>query len=189
MSVRRRFNTLRDISTMNESELEFQRWRTEVEAEIERIKGLNETWIERYRAEQEANRDNFKAVIEFANATIRSIILANGAAVISLLTFIGSIVSNFDQNRPGILEAIIWPMHLFAWGTACGICVPAASYLAQSFYMDFPRDDGSPSKLGQTFRIIAILLAAASLAFFVYGVIESGNGFLQIASLPEVKAL
>lgn len=114
-----------------------------------------------------------------ANATLRSLLLINGGAAVALLAFIGSLISaNAVQLAPSI-DLLTAPLMWFAWGVAASVLGMAFAYLtnysiAGHAFALYGQEAASARRWlrsALTFQVLAVLVAIASLACFVLGIL------------------
>ena len=145
--------------------------------------------LERWKADIQFGLEGHRSVVAFATAALKSITLANGAAALALLAFIGHVVASRTVLAERVVDSISWPMTIFSVGVACGILATATSYLAQVFFTEVRRDDGRGSSWGNVFRVVAVLISGAGIGCFIWGIVASGNAFGVISEwkdIPEV---
>ncbi|TXC73560.1 hypothetical protein FSZ31_02095 [Sphingorhabdus soli] len=117
---------------------------------------------------------------EFAQSGLKGLFLANGGAMVSLLTFIGN--TNVSNNPRALFWAFVW----FSTGLALALASYVAGFLAQSFHMNaaFNQskqaesdlagvsqsfDSSSYERKGERAAILGLVLAVVSLVLFVVG--------------------
>lgn len=157
---------------------EFARWRWEQDRQI----------AERYHDRDiEMMQNANDAAINNANAALRALLIINGGAAVTVLAFVGTIISADSDSLMDDLSALTLPIMWFAWGVAltalgmgfayftnyCG----AASVSHRSFMWEHPyTDDTDESRLWRRFaygfQIVAALLAFWSLGCFLTGMYQ-----------------
>jgi hypothetical protein len=133
-------------------------------------------------------------IMKDAWATLRTLVLINGGAAIAILTFVGGIASKPDHNLAqlvGVAKGLRW----FAWGVIAAALASGISYLTNFFYgssgNSMTRDWQHPYLLmtpwakayflsAKALHVVALLLAAASLALFAVGVTIVGHAITHI---------
>ena len=115
-----------------------------------------------------------RAVISFGQNAIRALFLANGAAAIALLTFLGAMVEGDQSELAKALSVSLW---WFGVGVVLSAIVAMASYVVQFLYEG---SVGKPSDLGIRFHVIAIGLAVASVLSFLVGLSTAYNVFRDL---------
>jgi len=113
-----------------------------------------------------ADRDelNLGAAFEFARDTLKSLVFVNGGAVVALLAFYGA-DSGRDFTRMAFAGLLA-----FTLGVVAAVTSSLMAYFAQlNFAWAVPNRERGRSALR-----IAILLAIASLVFFIGGAVASG---------------
>jgi hypothetical protein len=98
------------------------------------------------------------------------VILINGGAAIAILAFLGNVWSKDEAIRAAV-RTIIPVLTCFLFGVAMGVACAGVAYLAQTFFTH------SKNKIGISFQIVAILLAAGALSEFVWGAWHAADIF------------
>jgi hypothetical protein len=135
-------------------------------------------------ANEFANQTN-RAAIESANLTLRTAMIINGGAAISVLAFIGGLASRDKVSLVTITQTaatLVW----FAFGVAVAtlsmglayftnLAVTGASFSQQkTFVFPFIQDTDKSRRYrrwGEIFRWLAVAGAIASLALFICGML------------------
>jgi hypothetical protein len=104
-------------------------------------------------------KDHLRLSTDYGLAGLKSALTANGAAIISLLTFVG--------NRGSVTEpdTLWWAFVWFSLGIALALFAHVAGFLAQSAHMN---GDDAYSR-GERFAWFGLALAVASVVLFVVG--------------------
>lgn len=166
-----------------------------------------ERWIyennrETAHRQHDSNRELFhyvnKASLEGANLALRTLVIINGGAAIAILTFLGGVSAKqtVDFSKIGIVAATIkW----FAFGVALAVVAMAFSYLAsytmagavnsmKATYEHPYLVEGPKSKLWRgwniSFHVIAVLVAIASLIFFLVGMFSASDAVKHLLAKP-----
>ena len=123
-------------------------------------------------------------VVKDAWAAIRNLILINGGAAISILTFVGALAAKANPPQTQ-LSQISGGLERFAFGVAAATIAAFLSYATNYSYLEAakasPRSYVRPyvgsvgktttlRRVGYAFHILAILFAVGSLVCFVWGV-------------------
>lgn len=157
--------------------------------------------LDRYRADLERRRLNqdywivlltndlelLKAAFEFAGIAIKSLLLLNGAAAISTLTFIGNSTKNGDVDR-----TLFLPLVLFAAGALAGAFAAGMAYVAQIlFFHDASgrtkeiienREAGRGRwslRFANLFRVVAAVAVLLGYTLFAFGLWHAARPFLD----------
>lgn len=109
---------------------------------------------------------NHQSSVTFAIEGIRALLLANGGAVLAILTFCGNATS--DQVD---LRVIASSLGLFAWGLAAALACALFGYVSQALFTDAKE---GPAKV---LRVLAVLSASSSLVLFVGACLIAQRGF------------
>ena len=116
----------------------------------------------------------------YAHAGIKSLFLVNGAAIISLLTFIGNSATEYDRR------GLFWEFAWFALGLATAISANFGAYFCQNFFLlnswkralnakyqamgiEHKLDDSRDMRVGNFWIAMAISSAVMSFFLFVLG--------------------
>lgn len=116
------------------------------------------------------------AVSEFSSLTLKSIILANGAAAGGILAFLGTMWGN-SKIAP-ILQPALDSIEVFALGTFAALLSAGFSYLSQFCYASTDLHQHGPRRrkvvMGAaiTLHVLAILAAAYGVFAFAWGAWE-----------------
>ena len=118
------------------------------------------------------NKELFDAAIESGRNALKSGMVINGAASISMLTFVGGISS--DVNAKIIIKSLSIPLSCFVLGVLLCALASGATYIAQTYFYH------SPEKCtGKYWNIIGIFLVASSYLFFAIGSHQAYRAFLN----------
>lgn len=126
-------------------------------------------WEVQATAQNAVDVEMFKGIITFATLAIKSLILVNGAAVISLLTLLGHLwagdgTSTIAQSFTSELApSFMW----HTLGVGAGVLSAAFAYLTQVLFMEVR--PVHRNWWGEGFRIAAVAAAITSFAGFVVG--------------------
>lgn len=134
------------------------------------------------------NVELLKASFEFAYIAIKSLLLLNGAAAISTLTFIG------NADHAGSLDKQLFlPLILFGIGALTGAFSAGMAYLAQLLFFhvadahtlhaleqgDPPGRKGKAMRIGaEVFRALGIASAFAGYSLFIAGLLRAAAPYL-----------
>jgi hypothetical protein len=104
---------------------------------------------------------------KFATEVIKTLVLINGAASVSILTFIGNTKTHYILLVVG--------MACFAFGVATSTCSLGSAYAAQLNYGNAslaPDPVDSPTwRKGKRWHVLTCILASAGMFWFVVGVL------------------
>jgi hypothetical protein len=145
--------------------------------EMERQAAINRIWTE---AHLKGADDRSKHVVEIAVVALRSVLLVNGAAIIALLTFLGTGRGSID---PVMMRVAFQD---FGIGLVLSLLAMSVAYVAQQMFStseyekanavykaviqnEPERSSGGKYAAGLGFQIAAFCLAAGSLLFFILG--------------------
>lgn len=113
---------------------------------------------------------HFNSVISMAELALKSSILINGGAAISLLTFVGN-------DSGASKELIVLGLFVFALGVLLGGIATLLAYLTQNNYLNQINEKKTPND-DERHKHIAIITCGASYACFFSGIVLSGCGIL-----------
>jgi hypothetical protein len=137
-----------------------------------------------------------EAAIKSSELTLRTSVIINGGAAISVLAFIGGLVGH-GKIAVGDLGPIAESLSMFAFGVAAATFAIGLSYLvhyltqaisnSQSLNWEAPFiSNGSHTKAlirtRHVVHVIAILVGLTSIVLFVCGMIEVRNAVLNLQS-------
>lgn len=125
--------------------------------------------VEERKIENERIKASFDASIRFAEHTLRSLILLNGGAAVSLITFASKESSIVGTKISAHASTTFTGAVVFAVGAAMAVLSMAVSYLAQHQYT-YEILEKRVRWTGNAFRATAIVLAIGSMGLFIYGV-------------------
>jgi hypothetical protein len=94
--------------------------------ELERYKAQLNLHLEHQKAIWAGSQTMFRLLGDFGLLTIKSLILANGAAMVALLTFLGNLWSRQGDAQSRALT-MRWPLMTFGLGLAFALLAAAAS--------------------------------------------------------------
>jgi hypothetical protein len=170
---------------MSDKEFEEFKWKHErQERAAERAHDLNDA---------HATQIN-EATIQAGQLTLRMSMLVNGGAAVAVLAFLGSLASKdrFDITQ---LNQIASPIIWFAIGVAASVSGLALAYLTNYCHVTYANSLDKawehpyliPSRsskfwdhAGSVFHVLALLAAIASIALFIYGMVEVRDALLSL---------
>jgi hypothetical protein len=136
-----------------------------------------------------------KSAMDSAQMALRTSVLINGGAAVSVLAFIGGLVAN-GRLKTAEIATVALTLLWFATGAATATVAIALAYLANYSYanaLNFVRKTWTHpystdteasrrwNRVAMMFHVFAIVVAAASLALFVFGMVAVKNA---ISVLP-----
>lgn len=122
----------------------------------------NEIELEKLKHNLELERIDKKGVLDFSQAAIRGVFLANGAALIALLTYAGN---NSDKIIPDYLLCSGWA---FVAGVALSLFAAISAYLSQLRFA-WRKDKNTDSRAASCWRVAGIVFAILSALSFPLG--------------------
>lgn len=120
--------------------------------------------------QQEAHLEQFKSVMQVSVLALRSAMIINGGAALSLLTFLGNM-----KDSAGMLY-FICSLKFYIGGVALAAVATGSSYFAQYRYLHELKNENSKPR-GQYITYITMALVFLSYAAFIIGGIEASSGF------------
>ena len=131
--------------------------------------------------------ENLKAAFAFGQQALKSCELANGGAVLAILTFYGNVVKD-GAKVPISLEWIRAALITFAIGLAITLIANLCAYLGQVFVATGKPDAWTPSESAERFtqnrvrasdRLIAaaVIMGALGVLLFAGGVVLAATAF------------
>lgn len=119
-----------------------------------------------HEAALEQQRDQLGAVLAFALAALRNLFLLNGGAVVALLAFYGDALAGAAAS-PLRQAAVVAGLAWFVGGLIAAFLACGGAFLGQ---LAFAEGDGASAlRRARALRLMALLLAAASLGCFALG--------------------
>lgn len=116
----------------------------------------------------------FEAAVEFAILAIRTLILINGAAVIALLTFVGQVWANDQQNGSAMAHTLFWPLLFFLAGLILAVITCLLAYITQMITTE--HGGGAIPPLSKKVRLFAIMTSLFSITAFTAGAVLTATG-------------
>jgi hypothetical protein len=141
------------------------------------------------------------AAVRSADVALRTAVLINGGAAVAMLAFIGGLISSEDLNV-GQLKELAGSLVWFAWGVACAVAGLALSYSttyaasvvvgSQEKGWEHPFVQPGPKTkrwrfVENTCHLLAVLVGVASLALFVWGMLDVRDSVWRLAA-PAASA-
>ena len=143
--------------------------------------------LEDHRASLEDAHARLGFQVEFAQSALKNLHLANGGAVLALLTFFGNTQAAFDHR------AIWWAFVWFALGLFSSLAAYFGAYFSQAHFMfvsmleawnaqlrargyQGPHDFGHNFRVGNIYMYFGIVAAVLSLISFVTGAFVALSG-------------
>lgn len=136
--------------------------------EKEQFLTQRELYFRNIDAHNQSRIEVLKAVFEFANITIKSLILANGGSIVALLTLMGTI---WKDEREMVIANMLPSLWWFCIGLICAVFVSLFAYLTQYCYCY------EKEKIGKFFHIFAVASAFFSVGFFIAGTVSTLSSF------------
>ena len=173
---------------------EDRRWRHELERE-DFHRSQDEARRAHDRLDQDT-RDASKAAIESATLVFRTAVLINGGAAVSVLAFLGGLISQGKLDLGPRAAEITFPLVLFALGVLSGTFGMGCAYFTNSFVAgnvvsharqwEHPYVLETPGakrwrRVAMAFYFSAIMCGLGAAAFFVGGVLEIRHAIMQLA--------
>ncbi|MDR6447500.1 hypothetical protein J2794_003616 [Paraburkholderia terricola] len=130
-----------------------------------------EVWKTQVTATASTATEMLKATTEAGQTALKSAILINGGAAVTILAFIGNAVTKwkFEPGSP-LLTAVGFALFTFVIGTGLAGASTAFRYLSQfSYGTAFDTSDNRWRSRGHWASFIAVTLGSASFAAFFIG--------------------
>lgn len=105
-------------------------------------------------------------VFQYAKSAIQSVILINGMAIISILTFVGNILDKGIMYNKWLIGSTILCFCLGVVGGMLGYCF---AYLSQQYFRQIYETNNSADKKGEVCRKLGLIILFISIAFFCGG--------------------
>lgn len=121
----------------------------------------------------------FKATLDSAFSAIKAPFLLNGAASLSMLTFIGKVST--DQNSSIIVSDLSCSLFIFCIGVLFSSVASAAMYFAQAKFQNSyeymiknenndQKEENEHGKRGEWWKSFSIAFVVCSYVLFIYGI-------------------
>jgi hypothetical protein len=114
----------------------------------------------------------FRAVIKNGQNSVKTCLLINGGAVVSLLTFVGHIVTN-SSTKP-LVKLFAYPLGLFVGGVFLAGVTNGAIYFAQRAFQN------RRQKEGDRLNALCTGLLAIAYGLFIWGSIWAIEVFVKL---------
>jgi hypothetical protein len=135
----------------------------------------------------EVDIENLKGAIQLGQQTLKSLELANGGAVVAILTFYGNVLKEggaMALDRPSLTKALV----VFAGGLFSALLAAIMGYVGQvTVATSTPDASQSPQQqlrhravsllISDWSLRLAVLAVLASASLFVYGTISAAAAF------------
>jgi len=118
------------------------------------------------------SQETYKSLITYGNGAVRFVILVNGGAIISLLTFLG----NFLKSNQAAVD-MFWPLFFYLSGIILGGFSYITAYFTQ-FTLYNESNENIPVKCHMIFLYLSLFL-------IVFGIIAFGVG--SLLALLEIR--
>jgi len=128
--------------------------------------------------------------MSYGSQALKGLFLANGAAAIAMLAFLGNIMARAgtlgDETR--LATVFARPLVLFAFGTIASIVAAFAAYIAQTFYTHGSGAQGvapqfaKMNRLGNVARRTCVVVGIMAAALFIWGLASAS---VQFDGLPK----
>lgn len=163
-------------------DFKLEEYKAKLALDLEYYKAKNASQLESYKQHSAFVIESNKGTLQFATLAIKSIFLANGAAAIATLTFIGHKPSADSLiNLENVALSVKW----FAIGVLCSIVTAMLAYVAQyviteasSIEYTVKKSDNADAVVERRFpmpllaivlHVIAVIAALTSAVLFMWG--------------------
>ncbi|WP_243612917.1 hypothetical protein [Shimia aestuarii] len=135
------------------------------------------------------------AAVQYAEVTVKSLLLLNGGAAVSMLAFVGSISSGSSFSEGIDLGGVVSSLQWFAAGAGTAVLCAGFCYvvmfLQATLNFSYQRIWEHPFfaegertskivRLYKWFHILAVILSVGSLSMFAFGVCMIGRVVLAV---------
>jgi len=126
--------------------------------------------------------------INNANIVLRTLLLINSGAAVALLAFVGNIVNSETVGQGKSIVDLTLPLLWFGWGVVAAVFAMAFAYFTNYMVVGHTfaieaNDQKRIRCLGAAkpfFHAIAIILALASINFFVCGLFKVRDAIISL---------
>lgn len=132
------------------------------ELQRELYKATLQRWLEEYKNAWALNIEMFRSAITVSQSALRTSLLMNGGASVSILTFIGHLVTDHSGKVPSLACSLA----IFVTGVLSAALASGVTYLVGWFYT---YKINKTNRVGDVLNFFAIGLWLASWAFFAFG--------------------
>lgn len=139
--------------------------------QIENLKAQLQLMVEREKSNHASDLEMFRTVIQSGQNAVKTALLMNGGASVSLLAFIGKLTEEQHARIPAFTNALA----IFVCGVFAIVASSGATYMSQWFYAE---PENWKQRTGLSFNVLAILLGLVSYVFFVWGMRSAYVAFL-----------
>jgi hypothetical protein len=148
-------------------------------AQLEKYKTELQVWVEGQKNIHALNIELFKSTINAGQTAIRSSFLMNGAATISLLTFIGKLTDSAPAKVPLFSSSLM----LFVAGVGLAGLASGITYCTQWFYAtsNYETKSSLIRHFGSVSNVFSIVLVMLSYVVFAYGAFSAYEIFRGFA--------
>ncbi len=144
----------------------------EFESKLASFRAEHERNIAWYEAQQSTSIEMFRSVIQVGQSALKSIILINGGAAVSMLAFIGNLASKQGLSSQA-MTLMTKPMIFFAMGVLSGALGAGGTYVSQFFYFK------EKNKAGIAFHVVTIAVVIMAYVFFALGAFAAKAAFMK----------
>lgn len=147
------------------------------ETQLAVFKAQHESNLEHYKAQQQVNLATYTAINDYAQIALKTVILINGGASISLLAFIGNIWTK-GINKSAV-ESLTNSIAFFAFGVLIAAVATAFGYFTQFCYSTSQYSKNKKWQIaGYVIHILALVLVIGAYCFFALGIYYAYDAFV-----------
>lgn len=108
---------------------------------------------------------------------LRMSVIVNGAAIISILTFLGNLISKNIETAMRIGEKVQLGLAFFIAGVALALLAIGVAFLAEFYFSDISGYAKSTERYGHVSKYLTITFGFLSMIAFVVGAIITTGSF------------
>ena len=132
--------------------------------------------LARINGSQQIATEQFKAAVQSGQHALNIAMLINGAAGVSVLAFIGNVISRSSVCRPVVPPTMVWSLIAFAVGVLFAAVAHGAAYFSNYYFAKNERDKAN------NWRIATIFIGIICYIAFMAGVCLAANTFLCLSN-------
>ncbi|MGM7448512.1 UNVERIFIED_ORG: hypothetical protein DFO82_2607 [Idiomarina abyssalis] len=122
------------------------------------------------KLQEETKLEQFRSVMQMAAMALKSAMIINGGAAISLLTFLGNV------NVASGMDYFTCALKYYISGVTLAALATGVSYLAQFRYLHEVRNPQG-MKIGKYITLLTVIIVLASYLAFLVGGLQASSGF------------
>ncbi|MCF6175415.1 MAG: hypothetical protein L3J71_06585 [Victivallaceae bacterium] len=131
--------------------------------------------LQQYQAQCESKLEEFRSVMSSGQNALKTGLLLNGGAAITVLAFIGNMTNNHKYMLPYLAKAL----GCFAFGALIVSIAAFLTYVAQRKYHESKKPKDRHQRIGDNLNWSIAALGVIAIVFFCVGACYSYNGIIS----------